>query len=237
LSEDKDSKFYFCVKYKQMDITKVTMIRHGETEWNVAMRLQGKQNSELTLLGIKQVELVAEELGKRTFDVLISSDQRRAVNTAEIINKYHNLKIILNEDLRERNFGIMEGLTREEIAKKFPEVHDAYIERKSEFQVPDGESLIQLFSRVTNELKKIINLYEGKSILIVTHGGVLDCTMRMVFSLSLDRSRNFSIYNAAINTFTVTNGQWDLIEWGNIDHLASIATFAEFNQKINRIYF
>jgi probable phosphoglycerate mutase len=220
-----------------MGITKVTMIRHGETEWNVAMRLQGNQDSNLTSLGIKQVELVAEALSSKPFDIHISSDQGRAVKTAEIINEHHHLKIVLNENLRERNFGIMEGLTREEIAEKYPEVHESYIKRKSEFQVPQGESLIQLYSRVTNELKRIVSLHESKKILIITHGGVLDCTMRMVFSYSLDNPRNFSIYNAAINTFSVKDGKWNLNEWGNIDHLRSINTFEESNQKLNRIYF
>jgi 2,3-bisphosphoglycerate-dependent phosphoglycerate mutase len=212
-----------------MITTKITIIRHGETEWNVSMRLQGNQNSELTLRGKKQVELVAKALSRRDFNVLISSDQGRAVNTAEIINKYHNLKMILNKNLRERNFGIMEGLTREEIAIKFPDVHDGYIKRKSEYQIPDGESLVQLYTRVTCELNNINKQYEGSKILIVTHGGVLDCLMRMVFSYSLDVSRNFSIYNAAINTFSIQNNRWNLEEWGNIDHINCIDSFGEIN--------
>ena len=210
-----------------MGSTKVTMIRHGETNWNVAMRLQGKKDSDLTLKGIQQAELVAKALSHRTFDIFISSDQGRAIKTAEIINKYHSLDLILNKNLRERNFGIMEGLTREEIGKKYPEVHEGYMKRKSEYQVPDGESLIQLYSRVTGELKKIVGSYNGSKILIVTHGGVLDCIMRMVFSYSLDISRNFSIYNTAINTFSVEDGIWNLDEWGNIDHLSDISSMDE----------
>jgi probable phosphoglycerate mutase len=212
-----------------MSITRVTMIRHGETEWNVAMRLQGKKNSDLTKRGIKQVELVAEALKKRTFNVLFSSDQGRAVKTAEIINGYQHLNLILSEKLRERNFGIMEGLTREEIALKFPEVHEGYINRKSAYQIPDGESLVEFYFRVTNELKEIVRTYKGNRILIVTHGGVLDCTMRMVFSYSLDVSRNFSIYNAAINTFNVREDKWSLEEWGNIDHFNSLDSFDEIS--------
>jgi probable phosphoglycerate mutase len=220
-------KFYFYPKFGQMVTTKVTMIRHGETEWNVAMRLQGNQNSELTPRGLLQVQLVANVLSKRTFDLLISSDQGRAIITAMAINKYHNLEMILSENLRERNFGIMEGLTREEIGEKYPLVYEGYMKRISEYQVPEGESLIQFYTRVSIELKNIVSLYEGSRILIITHGGVLDCTMRMVFGYSLDVSRNFSIFNAALNTFSVTNSKWKLEEWGNIDHLRSIDTFDE----------
>jgi probable phosphoglycerate mutase len=210
-----------------MGTTQVTMIRHGETEWNVAMRLQGNQDSNLTERGTKQAELVAEALSRKYFNVFISSDQGRAVKTSNIINKYHNLNIIFTEKLRERNFGIMEGMTREEIAVKFPEVHKGYLKRKSEYQIPEGESLAQLYSRVTEVLKNIIDKYKGNKILIVTHGGILDCTMRMVFSYSLDLQRNFSIYNAAINTFSVTDGKWNLEEWGNINHLENLDTFNE----------
>jgi probable phosphoglycerate mutase len=223
------TKFYFCAKYRQVGKTTITMIRHGETEWNVSMRLQGYQDSQLTQQGMQQVQQVAGALSKRSFNVLISSDQGRAVKTAEGINRHHNLNLILNKNMRERNFGIMEGLTREQIAQKFPEVHDGYMKRKSEYQVPDGESLFQLYSRVSRELKNMTELYKGNKILIVTHGGVLDCTMRMVFSIPLVAPRKFSIYNTAINTFSVKGNKWSLEEWGNIEHLKNLDAFDELS--------
>jgi 2,3-bisphosphoglycerate-dependent phosphoglycerate mutase len=210
-----------------MEITRLTIVRHGETEWNIAMRLQGKQDSALTKLGRKQAEYTARALRDRKFDVLISSDQGRAVETANIINAYHQLKLNLSQNLRERNFGIMEGLTREEVAQKYPEVHEGYMNRKSNYQVPNGESLVQLYARVTTELKRIADEWKGKNILIISHGGVLDCTMRMVFAISLDVRRNFSIYNASINTFLYNNGRWDLEEWGNIEHFRGTGSMDE----------
>jgi broad specificity phosphatase PhoE len=201
-----------------MNTTRLTIVRHGETEWNVAMRLQGKQDSPLTKLGRKQAEHAAKALRQRQFNVLFCSDQGRAVETAKIIIVYHNLELNLNVNLRERNFGIMEGLTRDEVAIKYPEVHEGYMKRKSHFQVPEGESLVQLYSRVTSELQSIAEKWEGKNILVISHGGVLDCAMRMVFGISLDTRRNFSIFNASLNTFLYKNNQWDLEEWGNIEH-------------------
>jgi 2,3-bisphosphoglycerate-dependent phosphoglycerate mutase len=201
-----------------MEKTRVTMVRHGETEWNVAMRLQGKQDSNLTKNGLHQVKLVSDALSTYNFDILISSDLGRAMKTAEIINKKHNLEIISDSSLRERNFGIMEGLTREQIQDRYPEVFNGYMDRKDIYCIPEGESLVDFYERVTIGLRHLTKTYAGKNMLIVSHGGVLDCVMRMVFNYSLSAPRRFSIYNASVNSFTVIGDDWFLEQWGNIDH-------------------
>lgn len=193
------------------------MVRHGETEWNIAMRLQGMQNSELTKKGIEQAKQAAEALRNRTFDKLISSDLKRALETAVILNQFHDLPLERNASIRERNFGIMEGLTREEIMERFPDTYQGYMQRKDTYQVPDGESLVDFYARVTKGVRQIAEDYEGKRLLIVTHGGVMDCMMRMIFDYPLSAPRRFSIYNASINEFSVNEGQWQLDTWGNIE--------------------
>ncbi len=198
--------------------TQVVLVRHGETEWNVAMRLQGIQDSNLTKNGIHQAKMVAKALSAHRFDILISSDLGRAIKTAEIINSYQHLEIITDASLRERAFGVMEGLTREQILEKYPEVFSGYMERKDTYQIPYGESLNDFYKRVTTGLKKIVTMHRGKEILLISHGGVLDCVMRMIFNYPLSAPRYFSIYNASINSFSVTENQWFLEQWGNIDH-------------------
>jgi 2,3-bisphosphoglycerate-dependent phosphoglycerate mutase len=203
---------------KAMSDIKITLVRHGETCWNVEMRLQGMKDSELTENGLEQAHRVAEALRRNKFHAVFSSDLGRAVKTAEAINKYHKHSIQLVTSLRERNFGVMEGLTREEILEKLPDVHKAYMERKVEYPIPKGESLVQFNERVIKGLGSIARENEGKNILIVTHGGVLDCIMRMVFNYALDAPRRFSIYNGSISEFSVRSGEWFLEQWGNIDH-------------------
>jgi 2,3-bisphosphoglycerate-dependent phosphoglycerate mutase len=200
-----------------MSCTPVTLIRHGETEWNVAMRLQGMQNSNLTEKGMDQARMASKALMKRTFDVLISSDLERAVKTAEILNAYHHLPVEQNKLLRERNFGVMEGLTREQILARYPETYHGYMNREDTYRIPEGESLAEFYGRVTGAIKRIVKDRPGKRILIVTHGGVLDCMMRMIFNYPLTAPRRFSIFNASINDFTFENGNWHLETWGNID--------------------
>jgi probable phosphoglycerate mutase len=91
--------------------TEITIVRHGETTWNVEKRIQGHSNSKLTENGVLQAELVGNALAKRQFNVLISSDLERAAETAKIINKTLLLPHEYNPNLRERSFGIMEGKT------------------------------------------------------------------------------------------------------------------------------
>ncbi len=212
-----------------MEKTWITLIRHGETEWNVAMRLQGIQDSNLTSKGLRQAELLARELYSRKFNVMISSDLGRAIKTAEIISSKTNLTVIRDQALRERNFGIMEGLTREEISEKYPDVLSGFMKRKVSYKIENGESLAEFYDRVTKGLNRIISVHEGKRILIITHGGVLDCMIRMVFHYPLSDTRNFTIYNASINVFSTKNKQWMLEEWGNVDHLLAIEKSDEIN--------
>lgn len=198
--------------------TLITIVRHGETEWNVAMRLQGKQDSPLTAKGKEQVKRVAEALKTRTFDVFISSDLGRALQTAEAINRFQGMTIIPDDGFRERNFGVMEGMTLAQIRAEYPDAHVGYKARNAEYQVPEGESLIQFSKRVNAAFDRIVAEYPGKRVLLVAHGGVLDCLVRRIFGFPLGETRNFSVYNAAINTFSFEDGLWKLEEWGNIDH-------------------
>lgn len=212
-----------------MGKVKITVVRHGETEWNKSMQLQGHSDSPLTNEGKKQVQLVAESLKYRKFDLLITSDLKRAVDTAECINKYHNLNTIYLKELRERAFGVMEGLTLERIRTQYPEVFKAYISRNAEYPVPGGESLTEFGIRVISILQGFEESYNGKHLLVVAHGGVLDCILRRIFGLAPAQRRCFSIFNTSVNTFVIDNSFWILDEWGNTDHLLNKIVLNEFN--------
>ena len=201
-----------------MGRTRITIVRHGETEWNVLLKLQGQLDSELTPLGLDQARAAARILQYRKFDKLIVSDLPRVINTTKEINAYHNLELNLEPGLRERNFGIMESMTRDQVKVKFPETYEGYMTRNPEYQVPEGESLIQFYNRVINTYDKIAVENEGLSVLTVAHGGVLDCIIRRVFNMKLDEPRKYRLYNGSINAITVQDGIWMLDEWGTIDH-------------------
>ena len=207
--------------------TEITIIRHGETMWNVQKRIQGQRNSKLSENGITQAELVANALNKREFDSLISSDLERAVETANIINKQLSLPHKYNLNLRERSFGIFEGKNFAEIEEMYPEEYRRYKERNPGFVVPGGESIEQMYDRVTSEIESIARKYKDQKVLIVSHGLVLEMMMYRTFNLDLNERRAFSINNSSISSFYIDEDSWFLKEWGVIEHLVSLNVLNE----------
>ena len=212
-----------------MSATKFTIVRHGETEWNKTLQLQGHKDSPLTKKGIAQAELLAETIKSRKFDNLITSDLGRAIHTAQIINKNLKLSIIIDRNLRERAFGIMEGLTREEVKAKYKDAFEGYTNRVSSYEIPDGESLVEFNKRVIEAFQQIARNYKGKSILMVAHGGILDCLIRKIFNMELSSNRPFTLYNTSVNSISIEGDRWILEEWGNTDHLQQTAVLNEIN--------
>jgi len=202
--------------------TWVYAVRHGETEWNRAGRQQGHQDSPLTPTGVRQAELLADGLGGKRIEAMYSSDLGRAIQTAEIIAKRLDLKIRPDIRLRERNLGILQGLTRDQFELRYPEEFYRFNAADADYVVPGGESLRQLFDRCVSCAEEIAGKNKGKCILIVGHGGVL----RSLFHKATDTPpaglRRFSLYNAAINLFRITEGSWILDTWGETAHLREL---------------
>ncbi len=199
--------------------TQVTIIRHGETEWNIENRMQGQKNSSLTQNGFLQAELTAKALMTRKFHKILSSDLGRAMQTAEIINNKLRLPILQNSNLRERCFGVMEGQTGVESIQNIPHIYESYKRRMPDYKIPGGESLTEFYNRIITEFEIIAKQHDSKNVLVISHGCVLECLLYKIFDIDLSVNRNFSINNSSINTIAIDNNKWFLQEWGNIEHL------------------
>lgn len=209
-------------------ITRITMVRHGETHWNKIERMQGQLDSNLTELGIKQASAVANALKKIKYDAFYSSDLKRAMQTSEIISKQLGLTVIKENCLREINLGIAQGLTAEEFKDRYPDEYIKYASKDPDYVIPDGESNREKYNRAVGCLSELAQRHKGGNILIVTHGGILDSIIRMVFDIPLSVKRHFSLINASINVFNVADGKWMLETWGNISHLNDIPASDDF---------
>jgi 2,3-bisphosphoglycerate-dependent phosphoglycerate mutase len=212
----------------QENTTNITIIRHGETEWNKMGIQQGHLDSNLTSLGVKQALSLAKSLSKNKFDFLYSSDLGRALDTAKIISKKLKLEIITEKRLRERKLGIMQGQTIKEFEQKNPAEYLKFISSDAEASVKDGESKKDVYIRTTQCLLELSRKHPGKSIVLVTHGGVIDRIFRFIFNIPLDAKRNFSLYNASINSFIFKNDTFFLKTWGDVSHLKKIGTNDDF---------
>ncbi len=195
------------------------VVRHGETVWNLQERLQGHQDSPLTEEGLRQAEAVAERLRVEPFDALYSSDLPRARQTAEIISSRTGHPLQIDARLRERNFGIFEGLTKSEMAERFPEEYRQYLSGDVDHPVPDGESRREKYLRVTACFKDLAAAHVGRRIVVVTHGGVLGDLLRRVLGLPLGVPLRCKFYNASLNTFFINATEWTLGTWGEVGHL------------------
>jgi len=208
-------------------ITRLIIVRHGETEWNLQNRFQGHLNSGLSQLGIRQARAIAGALSGGTFDVIYSSDLERARHTADIIAGKLNMEVRTDAGLREINMGLMQGLKRDEFILKYPEVIKKF-HSDPEYIIPGGESKQQFYDRIILTLKRIVRMHEYRNILLVAHGGVLDIAIRYTLDIPVHNKRNFSIYNAGINRFIIDNGEWKLETWGDICHLTGMPVIDDY---------
>ncbi len=211
-------------------ITTISLIRHGETEWNMVGKQQGQVNSPLSERGMVQAKAIAKSLekDKSNYDVLYSSDLGRAVQTAEAISEQLGLEINLDVRLRERNLGILQGLTIERFREEKNEEYEQFRSSDPDYVIPDGESIREMHERAVSCLFDISDKHKGQKIIIVAHGGILDSIFRKVFDIELTAERNFSLLNSSINTFKVLKGEWGLISWGDVSHLDGIAALDDF---------
>ena len=212
------------------NITTISLIRHGETEWNRVGNQEGQLNSPLSERGMVQAKAIAKSLEKEisNYDVLYSSDLGRAVQTAKTISELLGLEINPDVRSRERNLGILQGLTIERFREEKNEEYEQFRSRDPDYIIPDGESIRERHERAVSCLFDIADKHKGQKIIIVAHGGILDSIFRKVFDIELIAKRKFSLLNSSINTFTVLKGKWRLTSWGNVSHLDGIVTLDDF---------
>jgi probable phosphoglycerate mutase len=204
--------------------TELILIRHGETAWNRERRMQGQTDTPLSEIGRAQAAAVGLRLARHPFAALYSSDLSRAWDTAAAIARAHeNGREIRREPaLRERTFGMFEGLTYDEMAQRYPEEHARFNRRDPDYAVPGGESPRQFFERSLACLENIARAHAGECVVVVTHGLVLDTLHRAARNMPLDVRREAPLLNASLNTFQRTAEGWREIAWGDVAHLAEV---------------
>lgn len=215
-----------------MERTQVIIIRHGETEWNIANIRQGHLDSPLTAEGVAQARALAQRLVRERFRVIYSSDLGRAMQTARIIADATGHEIISDARLRERHLGIFQGLSSDQIKEKFPEEYKLHRSLGANYVIPEGESVQQQVARNLACLNEIAVQHAGESIVVITHGGVLSGLFRHTFSIPFEAPRRFEFTNAGLNAFLYEDGNWFLQTWGDLSHLANGASNAGDDAKL-----
>jgi probable phosphoglycerate mutase len=204
-----------------MERTQLIVIRHGQTQWNIAGIRQGHLDSSLTERGHAQAKALGKRLAHESFSALYSSDLGRAVATAMRIATMTGHAVVTDARLRERHLGIFQGLSGEEIKKKYPEEYRLHRSMGPDYIIPGGESVRQQVQRNVECLTAIAKNHLGETIVAVTHGGVLSGFLRHTLSIPLGAPRRFDFVNAGLNVFVYDEGDWFLQTWGDISHLGA----------------
>jgi probable phosphoglycerate mutase len=198
---------------------RICLVRHGETRWNTEHRLQGHEDIPLNATGVAQAAALAVALARTSFAAIYSSDLMRALDTARQVGERLGMSVERLPAARERNFGIFQGLTRQEAEQRYPDMQVRVARREPDFVPPEGESLRQCYERIAALLDALADRHAAQTILLVAHGGVLDAARRFVTGMPLDLPRDFGLGNAALNWLSRTDGVWTLDGWDDQRHL------------------
>lgn len=208
-----------------MKPTRLLLVRHGETAWNAEHRIQGHLDVPLSAAGIWQANRLAARLAAEAahdpIDAIVASDLSRAWLTAQPLAQRLGLAAIAEARLRERNFGMFEGHSLDEIAAQWPQEFAAWRGRDPAWSLPEGESGAEFIDRVLAALLDVAVVHAGRHVAVFVHGGVLDVVYRAARGLAWDAPREHLMLNAAINRMTAAAPPLALsiVAWGDVAHL------------------
>jgi broad specificity phosphatase PhoE len=198
---------------------KLYITRHGTTEWNLEKRLQGWADSPLTEDGRNRAIKLGNSLKDIDFDMIYTSPQERALNTAKLIRGNKNTEIKVHNGLKELRYGSWQGMYISDIEKDYPADYHSYINDPEQYMPEDGESMVDLFQRVNLFLEEISTM-NYQNILIVSHGITIKAIIAIIKELSWQEFASLEIYTGtALNVCELKDGSFEFLLEGDISHL------------------
>jgi probable phosphoglycerate mutase len=220
-----------------MSDTILILLRHGETDWNRERRIQGRIDTPLNDEGLRQARAAARRLAAEADGsgatpgsvrspggptarptAMVSSDLQRCRQTAEPIAGALGIDCVLEPRLRERAFGAFEGRTPAELRRDQPLLYERWQRRDPDFDADGGESLRVFADRIRSVLDELAAAHRGGTLVVVTHGGVLDVVHRIARGMPLEAARNFDLPNASLNRLRFDGDRYEILEWGVVSH-------------------
>ena len=203
---------------------RLLIVRHGETEWNAEGRIQGHTDVALSDKGRRQASLVAERLSGVPIDMAYSSDLLRASETAQWILEKRDLPLQALPELRERYYGVFEGLTVEERQSRYPEMFAASLVNDLDFAPTDGETTRQTASRMAGFVSGILGLHLTENVLIVGHGGSLRGVILALMELPVEAIWRFVMANCSLSVIDTYSDNAVLRLYNDTSHLNGLAS-------------
>ncbi len=195
---------------------RILLIRHGQTDWNLAGRWQGHLDVALNETGLEQAHALADYLRGRPIRAVYSSDLMRAHATAAIIAEPLKLSVQDDPRWRELNLGVFQGLTTGEISAKYPDESRQFHENYLDYAVPTGETRRAMQARAYAAYREIIAREAGPEIAVVSHGGAIRVLLLKLFG---DAILHQSVHNTSISVIETDGETHRLIDTAVTPHL------------------
>jgi probable phosphoglycerate mutase len=201
--------------------TRLLLIRHAQTEWNIQRRFQGHGDSPITEEGQTQLQRLKSRLAGVEFDVIYSSDLGRTIKTSQMLS---GKKMVEEPRLRERGVGILEGLNLEQIMADHAEAFRAFRSGDKDHQIEGGESLQNALNRAWTFLEEMPEKHPGAELAAVSHAALIRLICKQILGLALDAPNFFQIPNTSLTQliFSPKDRSWSLECLADTTHLQSV---------------
>jgi len=202
-------------------VTEIYLVRHGETDNNVAHRFIGSTDKPLNARGKRQAASLKEPMSKVPFDVIYSSPYQRTMQTAEQVRGDRDIAIIPERGLCEIHCGRWEDLNREEIEALWPGMIDLWQNEPDRLRMPDGETFLQVQERGVEAFCRIVRENRGKKLGIVSHMLTIQLIIAKLYDIPIKDVWNMTrLENTCVSKMKIwDNGDFEIVEWGKNDHL------------------
>ncbi|MCL4487072.1 MAG: histidine phosphatase family protein [Chloroflexi bacterium] len=201
-------------------MTRIILVRHGQTEWNRVERFRGRADVLLNEIGLFQAEATGQHIAARWHPVAVySGPLSRAMKTAEHIANQFGLPVRVHAGLADIDYGEWQGLTPEEVKERWPDVHEAWYDRPHQAHIPGGETLGDLRARGMAMVHELSAQHAGQTIVLVGHTVINRIILLGVLGLGNERFWRIKQDTCAINVFDVEDGDFTLISLNDTCHL------------------
>jgi broad specificity phosphatase PhoE len=204
-------------------MTKVYLVRHGQTEWNKKLTFRGKIDIPLNETGHREAKAISEALKDKNIEVIYTSPLRRSIETTEPIAKLFHLEIVPIQGLVDISYGEWEGLTFNEVKKRYSDQYKKWEKRPDLVRFPNGETLNEVRDRSFRAFKNIVKENPGKSILIIPHRVINKVLICSILGLSNSHFWEIKQDTGCINLIEYSNERFTLSLMNDTCHLKGIA--------------
>ena len=202
--------------------TRIYLVRHGYSQANAAAAFAGHWDIPLTEIGLEEAKLCVDALQSEGIQRIVSSSLQRARQTAEPLAQALGLPVIPSDGMREIRAGQWEEKTYESLLRDYADSFGLWKTDIGKAEIPDGESVAELYERVVSELKRIAETYPGERVAVFTHYTPIRAALAEALGYGLERMREVPpVKNCSVSILEYENGSFVCEKLGGVAHLAS----------------